>query len=219
METSRGQRLRIKPVQNINPKLIGVSLILLGALIVLGIRFVTFQLDSTHYHANFGLFISSQQDEFKNFTFYEEVQACGLHDDNNVKAKAHMHDQSAGLIHVHDKGVTWGQFFANLGYSLGDKAVTTDQAVYVDGQNGNRLSFTLNGDVVRNIANTVIKSNDVLLVNYGSDDDATIKKRFVQIPRSAGNANTKQDPASCSGSADAPTFSQRLRAAFGLSVD
>lgn len=218
MDNLRGPRLKLKPILKVDPRLIGLIFFIIGAVFILGLRFMTFQLDATHYHANFGLFINSQQDEFKNFTFYEEIQACSLHDANNVRSKAHMHDQSAGLIHVHDKGVTWGQFFANLGYTLGDKVVVTDQGVFADGVNGYKLIFKLNGSDVKNIANTVIRSEDVLLVNYGSDNEADIIKHSIQIPRNAHTANTHADPASCSGSVDAPTFGQRLRAAFGLSV-
>lgn len=218
MDNHKGPRLKHKPILDVDPRLIGLVFFILGVIFVLGIRFTTYQLDSTHYHANFGLFINTKQDEFKNFTFYEEVQTCSLHDENNMRSKAHMHDQSAGLIHVHDKGVTWGQFFANLGYTLGDKVIVTDQGVFADGVNGSRLNFKLNGNEVKNIANTVIKSEDVLLVNYGTDNETDITKHSVQIPRNAHEANSKADPASCSGSADAPTFGQRLRAAFGLTV-
>lgn len=202
--------------KKLNLPLLGAVLFLLGALSVVAVRFVTVKSTSVHYHANFALYVNGQRDEFKSFTFYEEVQQCAADDANNVKAKAHLHDQKSDLVHVHAEGVTWGQFFANLGYGLSNRALTTDAGVFVNDQDGNHLSFILNGQPVANIANEVIKSEDTLLVNYGKDDNETIQTRADAIPRTAGEANTQNDPASCSGSGNEPTFTDRLKAAFGI---
>ncbi len=196
--------------------LLGGGMFLLGALVVVGIRFAAIKDDSVHYHANFALYINGQKDEFKSFTFYEEVQACTLNDPDNVKTRAHMHDQNSGLVHVHAHGVTWGQFFDNLGYTLGNKVVATDAGVFTDGQDTNKLSFILNGEPVQTIADRVIKSQDKLLINYGNDDDKTLQNRFNSVPADAAKANTTQDPAACSGSHKL-TFTDRLKLSLGLS--
>lgn len=182
---------------------------------MVAIRFAVIKDTSVHYHANFALYINGRQDDFKNFTFYEEVQACSLNDPDNVKTRVHMHEQHAGLIHVHAHGVTWGQFFDNLGYTLGDKVMSTDGGVYVNDQDGNHLSFILNGDPVQAVANRVIKSEDRLLINYGKDNDKVLQERYQSVPSDAHQANTQQDPASCSGS-HSLTFSDRLKQALGF---
>lgn len=187
----------------------------LGVITLVAVRFVTFKSDLVHYHANFALYINGQRDEFKNFSFYEEVQLCSSDAANNPKARVHMHDQNNHLIHVHAHGVTWSQFFTNLGYTLGDNLIKTDQGVYVDGQDGNKLTFLINGRETGTIADTVIKSEDVLLVNYGKDDQSTLQKRYDDIPRDAHQANTEKDPASCSG-AESLTLTQRLKHAVGI---
>jgi hypothetical protein len=102
---------------------VGVAAVLVGAVVL---RLFTLTPHTTHYHANFALYINGQRDEFKSFTFYEEVQSCAGHDTNNPKIRVHLHDQKNDVVHVHDAAVTWGHFFANLGYSLGDTFIKTD---------------------------------------------------------------------------------------------
>ncbi|MEK7472138.1 MAG: hypothetical protein AAB624_02720, partial [Patescibacteria group bacterium] len=49
---------------------------LFGALAAFWARFVLVDQKQVHYHANFALYVNGEQDEFKNFTFYEEETAC-----------------------------------------------------------------------------------------------------------------------------------------------
>lgn len=190
-----------------------------GFLALGAVRFLSYTQHEVHYHANFALYVNGQRDPFKSFTFYEEIQACSDHNAENVKAKTHMHDNNSGLIHVHAPGVTWGDFFANLGYGLTDKALVTDNGVYAtSADNGNKLSFILNGQQVDSIANKVIHSEDRLLINYGIDDGATLQQRYQSVPSDARKANTTKDPSTCSGE-EPITVKDRLRAALGLSTE
>lgn len=129
-----------------------------------------------------------------------------------------MHSNQSHLVHVHDGRVTWGHFFANLGYTLSNNLIENDNGVYITGDDGNKLTFTLNGKTVTDIANVVINSEDALLVNYGKDDQSTLQKRYDDIPKDAGQANTTQDPAACSGGHQF-TFWSRLTQALGLPAD
>ncbi|HSX24196.1 MAG TPA: hypothetical protein VLE74_03795 [Candidatus Saccharimonadales bacterium] len=205
-----------KKTKKMSLPLFGLAMFLVGAFVIVAIRFATVKNNVVHYHANFALYINGQRDEFKNFTFYEEESACTQNDPDNVKGRVHMHDQVADLVHIHAHGVTWGQFFANLGYTLGDKVVVTDNGVFADGADGNQLRFMLNGQTVQTAQDRVIKSEDVLLIDYGNDSGATLQTRYNAIPRTAHAANTENDPATCSGSKP-PTFTERLKQAVGLS--
>ncbi len=187
----------------------------LGILSLVVFRFVSYRPDIVHHHANFALYINGHRDEFKNFTFYEEVQACSADDKDNVKARVHMHNQVNHLVHVHDHAVTWSQFFTNLGYSLDDSAIKTDNGVFIDGKDSNKLTFVLNGEQVNNIDDRLIGSGDTLLINYGRDDEATLRRRFAEVPRDAHDANAKPDPASCSGAKDLPLV-ERVKKAFTI---
>lgn len=188
----------------------------LGMLWLVAARFISYTSANTHFHANFALYINGQRDEFKNFTFYEEVQSCGSDEKNDPKHRVHMHDNINHVVHVHEAGVMWGHFFANLGYTLGDKLVQTDQGLYINGQDGAKLTFVLNGKEVNNIANKPIKSEDVLLVSYGKDDQTTIQKRYDGITKDAAEFNKRNDPSSCTGTKPL-TFGQRLKKAVSLS--
>src|SRR3712207_6712479 len=111
-----------------------------GILWLVAIRFFTYKSENIHYHANFALYIDGQQYKFENFTFYEEVQSCVADFVDNPKARVHLHDNKPHVVHVHDNGVTWGHFFANLGYGLTDKSLSTRTETYVDGQNGTEIN-------------------------------------------------------------------------------
>lgn len=188
---------------------------LLGAVWLVAIRFLTVKSDAVHYHANFALYINDRQDTFESPSFYEEVQACSADEHNNPKTRVHMHDNKAHLVHVHAEGVTWSQFFTNLGYVLGDNLIKTDDGIYVDGQDGNQLTYIINGDETGAIANRVIKSEDVLLVNYGKTPGADISSRFQAVTRDAGEANLTKDPATCSGDTELTPL-KRLEKAVGF---
>jgi hypothetical protein len=189
--------------------------VLVAAIATTAIRFALIKDTAVHYHANFALYLNGQKDEFKSFAFYEEVAACNVHDAEDAKARTHMHDSKAGLIHVHDGAVTWGQFFENLGYTLGNEVVATDKSVYANGADGKKLSFMLNGEDANSIANTVIHSEDVLLISYGNEEETALKSRYDQIPRTAHEANETKDPAACSGAQEV-SFWDRLKQAIGL---
>ncbi len=186
-----------------------------GCLWLLAVRFFLAVNTETHYHANFALYIDGQKDEFDNFTFYEEVQSCSGDQLDNPRARAHMHDRINHVVHVHDNAVTWGHFFANLGYGLTNTALKTDNGVFVDGVEGKELRFLVNGEEVQTVANRVIGDQDVLLVNYGSEDSDELVRRYDDILKDADEFNQRTDPSSCSGGRPL-TFGERFRQALGF---
>ncbi len=187
---------------------------MVGTLWLVLVRFVTFEDKRTHYHANFAMYINGQRDPFESSTFYEETQSCSA-DEVGPRSRVHLHDQKSSVVHVHDEGATWGHLFANLGYSLGNKSLQTDKGVFVDGTDENELTFVLNGKKLDGVANEVIRSEDVLLINYGRDDQNTLGNRLNEIAKDAKDYNQKSDPSSCSGSKPV-TFTQRLKHAIGV---
>lgn len=186
--------------------------VLIGAALLMAGRIVLAKSHAVHYHANFGLFINGKRDMFDSFAYYEEVQACNAASQGNPKTRVHMHDHQYDTVHVHDEGVTWGNFFENLGYGLTDNAVITKDGTFVDGVNGDKLTFILNGHKVDTAANRVIKSEDTLLISYGNPVDAT--GQYAQIKHTAHEHNKTPDPATCSGSKTDLTFHDRLKQAF-----
>lgn len=186
----------------------------LGVLWLAGIRFILFEPDTIHYHANFALYVNGEKEEFDSFTFYEEAQAC-VDGEASPEARVHLHDNKSHVVHVHAPGAAWSHLFSNWGFGLGDDFVKTDDGVYQDGNNNSELTFVLNGKEVSGIANTTINDEDVLLINYGDENEQTLDKRYASIPNDAMKYNEQNDPASCAGDEEI-SFSTRLKKAFGM---
>lgn len=192
--------------------------LLIGALVILGIRFFTYKLpDQVHYHANFALFVNGQREEFKGPQYYQEVAVCSSTNDITLpQQRAHMHDNVNTVIHVHDHAVTWGQFFANLGWTLGPTSVAApDGTVYSENGSG-KLHLMLNGQDYTDLgglSNAVIKDQDKLLVSFGDLSQSQLKQEYAVIPGTAHKYDITKDPASCSGS-EKVTLHDRLTHLF-----
>lgn len=186
--------------------------ILLGALLILGIRYFTYHKDETHYHANFSVYIDGKREDFKNPQYYQEVRICDLHEQMTPQARTHMHNSENGVIHVHHDGVTWGQFFENLGWYVGPDFIRTTDKMYTEDE-ANKLNIVLNGDNLTGlstITNEVIGDRDRLLVSFGEVDKAALDAQYKSVSNNAGRYNHQDDPASCGGSHEAPP-AERLK--------
>lgn len=171
-------------------------------------RFMLQPNNKVHYHANFAVFINGQREQFKGAQYYQEVASCGL--GNTPQSLVHMHDNISHVVHVHNAVQTWGQFFNNLGWVLGDTLISDGTNVYQDGHGGH-LTFILNGHSTLSIADEVIKDKDRLLISFGNDDQAALNQQFLQVESDAGHFDVTKDPAACSG--DENTWQNRLKRA------
>ncbi len=125
----------------------------------------------------------------------------------------HLHDQVNDVVHVHDKGATWGNFFENIGYALSSNLLKTSNGTYVETAN-KKVVFVLNGNEIENAANEVINSEDKLLIYYGEEDEAKIKSSYEQINNDAAEFNGKSDPSSCGGGEVEPLTERLKRVIF-----
>lgn len=188
---------------------------LLGALTLVVIRFLTLEDKEVHYHANFAVFVEGERFAFDNFTYYEEVAACGGNGIDSPKIRVHMHDNVGHVAHVHDNGVSWGHFFANLGFVNGDTVFKTANETYVEDEN-TEISFILNGEEVGTTANRTIGDEDVLLVSIGEASAEELQNQYDQIERDADFYNQNDDPSACSGGTPF-SVGERLKRAIGIS--
>ncbi len=193
---------------------LGVGVVV-GLLLFFGLRFAFVKSDAVHYHANFALYVNGVRDEFKGPGYYEEVQACSADHQDDPKSRVHMHNQENALVHVHDHAATWGALFANLGYTLGDTTLVTNQGTYLSNEDGH-LTFILNGNPVTNVANRVIGNEDVLLINFGNQDNTSLQKEYDAIPRTAHKENQEKDPASCGGASTSLSLLDRFKGALNI---
>ncbi|MDQ3123845.1 MAG: hypothetical protein M3Q14_04145 [bacterium] len=187
---------------------------LAGVLWLAAVRFLIVRSEETHYHANFAVYINNIRLGFNETSFYEEIAACSVENDNNPKGRVHMHEQVSDVIHIHDKRVTYGNFFHNIGWNAGDEVLETNDEIYQT-LDSIKLTYILNGQKTERIDNRIIGNADQLLVSYGQANDAELKAQFNSISNSAVEVNNKPDPASCSGLNEAghDSFLERLKRA------
>jgi hypothetical protein len=204
----------MKILQNKRIIIAGVVGLLLGALIILGIRFVTYKPEVVHYHANFAVYVNGVKEQFKALKYYEEteVTACTLEPVDSPKERAHMHGNVNDVVHVEDHLVTWSHFMQNLGWSLGDDYLKTADAIYPVSEQ-KKLVFILNGKPVENIADQIIQDKDKLLISYGTATSSQLQEQYKSIPATAGTYDTSKDPAGC-GAGGEVKMSDRIRNLF-----
>lgn len=179
----------------------GLGGLLVGALIILGIRFFAYSpADGVHYHANFAVFINGQREQFKDFSYYVDTEGvCSLEEKKMTPyERAHMHGYVGDVVHIEHEAVTWGQFFQNIGWVVDPLVIRTpDQILLENAQN--KISFILNGKAVDSIVNRVVGDMDRLLVDYGRSSGQVLQTEYESIASTAAKYNSTKDPASCGG--------------------
>lgn len=192
--------------------------LLLGALIILVIRFVTYSGSAqTHYHANFAVYLNGQHETFASPTYYEEVSACSINGTIQPAQRAHMHDNINSVVHVHDDGVTWGQFFENLGWYVGPDFIQTRSGTMYKASGNDKLHVLLNGQDYTGLApitDRTIGDQDRLLVSFGDISSKTLQQEYKSVPSTAKHYDETNDPASCAGAMQKVTLSDRLHHLF-----
>ena len=185
--------------------------LVLGALTILAIRFVTYAPTGTHYHANFAVFINGERELFKGDKYYEETAAngCSINPVADPIERSHMHGGVNDVIHVHDQLVTWANFFENIKWGLGDAYLKTRDAIYTPDADKS-LTFILNGKTVDSIAGSIIGDEDRLLISYGNANEAELQGQYDTVARTAHDVDIAKDPASCSAGDQVVTFEDRL---------
>jgi len=191
--------------------------LLVGALIILVIRFFTYSPVQVHYHANFAVYLNGQRQEFKGPQYYQEVAICSATTSIAIpQQRAHMHDNINSVVHVHDHAVTWGQFFENLGWFVGPNFIQTDSGAMYTASGADKLHILINDQDYTDltpITNMVIKDKSRLLVSFGDLSDQQLQAEYKTVPSTAARYDADKDPASCSGTENT-TFSGRLHHLF-----
>ncbi len=175
--------------------------------------------EPVHYHANFVLYLNGERVRLQDQRYMQDVASCRVDPTLlSPQDRVHLHQMIDDVVHVHASGVTWGHFFANLGYVLSDDFVVTDSGVRHSAGDGQQLTFVLNGRRAPSIANQEIRSLDRLLVYQGpaSTPAEELDRLFATVPDNAQVFNeSHQDGAGCTAGEHQPeTTSERLRRAF-----
>lgn len=191
----------------------GLFGVLMGVLLILGIRFVAYKPDvETHYHANFAVYINGERELFSNPLIYEEISSCKVEtvEVMTPSERAHLHDEVNDVVHVEDEAVTWGNFFQNIGWHANSRYLDTSTKI-LENNETSKVTFILNGEEVNDPTSRVIESKDRLLVSYGSNSKEELQKQYDTIATTAEKYNTTKDPASCSGGHSDGGFKDRMK--------
>jgi hypothetical protein len=169
----------------------------------------------THYHANWAVFVRGERIDLSGERYMEDVFRCKANPALvEPEDRVHMHNGEHDVVHVHHDGVTWGHFATNLGFSLGDSHLDTDQhRLRNDGDE--TLKFILNGEAVESIRNRLIASEDRLLISFGPEQFAEVLgTQFPVVATNAGEYNLLPDPGGCGSAQPQDAHPSPLRRAF-----
>jgi len=154
-----------------------------------------------HFHANFLVRLNGQNFDFTPNKYMEPVSLCQVGSAaQSPEGRVHMHNNIGNLVHIHAAQVTWGDFFANLGWAVSDTGIVTDSGQTYLADSSHRITAMVNGQPVTKIAQQYIKANDRLLLNYGPETAAQLSSVFAQVPATAAQVSATSDPLTCSGS-------------------
>jgi len=170
----------------------------------------------THFHANWAIYVDGERLDLSDRRYMEEVSGCStVEGEMTAQARIHMHEGNYDVVHIHHLGATWGHLAGNLGIGLGEGyLILNDGTRIFDGEAG-RFTYILNGRALTSAHNELVKSEDRLLINYGSESlDELGTGRFGEVAATAGEYNTREDPATCSGSGEPLGMWGRLKSAF-----
>lgn len=173
---------------------IGLSISIILATFITGYLYANLKFAPPHFHANFALYIEWERIDFSGDNFMEDVAGCGLGDMMFPKDRVHLHENNPDTIHIHAQWVSWGHFFANNDILFSDSFIALPDGRILTPDENNSISFLLNWEIINDVYNDLIKSEDALVIAYGRDD---IKELFVSD--NAGEYNNTYDPGSCSG--------------------
>lgn len=204
----------MEKLSKINKITVGIVGIVFGALIILAVRFATYKpVAAVHYHANFAVYIDGKQEQFENPFLYEEISECSVRTSMTPGERAHLHDKVKDVVHVEDEAVTWGNFFQNIGWGVGNDYLATSDTMHLD-IDAKKVSYILNGESLDNITNKIIGNKDRLLVNYGESTTEQLKQQFDSVPSTAEKYNVEKDPASCGGGHAEDSLKDRMKHLF-----
>ena len=152
-----------------------------------------------HYHSNFMMFINGERVDFIADKYSEDIWKCKIDWEMSPRDRVHLHENNQDTIHVHHEWVAWGHFFSNNWFSFWENFIINDEWNIFKTNEFDKLTYILNGKVVSNPFNRMIRSEDQLLINYWFEtEEFIIKNRFTKVSKNAWEYNHKYDPWTCS---------------------
>ena len=121
--------------------------------------------EKVHYHAGFVVFENGKKLNFSDNKYMfikpctidgEEIENPG---DEQIE-KAHLHDNVGDVIHIEEEGAIWRDLFTNINFPV----------------DYSKVEAYINGEIVPNFESQSIKSNDSLVLFFGSVDKSLLSQ-------------------------------------------
>lgn len=140
---------------------------------------------SVHLHANFLMVMNGKEKDFSLDSFQSPV-SCGINEPTE-EVQVHLHQNNGGVIHVHEKNITYADFFASekLGMQLSDHCFWDENGSQWCDTEKDRWKFYVNGVETPNLPDTVIQDEDVVLLLYGYYTPSQIGYYDKKVPHDA----------------------------------
>ena len=171
-----------------------------------------------HYHANFAVFLDGERLDLSAMHYMEDVVTCKASPDVVLpRERAHMHERIHDVVHVHHQATTWGHFFANIRFALGDDFLITDEGGRYFADDDRSMKFVLDGQQVASVFNRVIESEERLVISFGAESvEDVLERQFPDVPSTATIFNQyHRDAGGCSAQGPVEeTLGQKVRRAF-----
>lgn len=162
-----------------------VIFILVGLVLGFGILYVGVQSEvgtsegDFHEHADFAVVVDGVKLDFSGAK-YMHAEPCAVeglkifpealaHGSSlELSDKVHMHNFNGNVVHVHEEGITWHDFFDSLGLDIADRITQEGKML---GSEGGQVTFVLNGEQKDStVLDLEIRDGNALLVSYGKLD-------------------------------------------------
>jgi len=130
--------------------------------------------EEVHIHADFLVAINGQLWDFT-ADKYQSSSTQKLADD------IHLHDHQGNVLHRHASGITIGDFFSSLGFTLSNDCLITDTKETYCGDEENVLQVYVNGEKVTAAATYIPAEEDQILVYFGRDEQSLIEPLLSDI--------------------------------------
>lgn len=101
---------------------------------------------------------------------------------HNLSETVYISAENPNQVVVNVEGVTWGDFFSTLPFSLTEDCLVTGAKQTFCNSSRGTLKFYINGEQVEGALNKVINDGDKLLVSFGNESEVTINSQINNIP-------------------------------------
>lgn len=178
--------------------IIGVSIgsLLLGAALMFAYTKAavnSIPAEDFHEHADFALFIDGEKFNFARNEFMSNKpctfdEARGFIDvayahGGDLEDKVHLHDLDGDVVHMHQPGVTYHDFFESLKMGFEDSFFIDHEGNEYKNNETHEFRFFVNNQEQPSIMNQEIRDLDRTLITYGPRDrsQASIDAELAQV--------------------------------------